>query len=167
MADDGEPERIFRQAISLLRAQEILKERKTDDQDEAVALVTTTSLLQAFTIELLLKCLIRVEGGSSPPIHDLLELFNLLSAPTRERLETMWRDYVQSQPAETTEPFKQAGITIEPELTSALAMGRRAFQRIRYLHEEPGEDFVFYLGALPTMLFTVAFELRPDWGEPR
>jgi len=163
MADDGEPERIFQQAISLLRAQEILKERKTDDHDEAVALVTTTSLLQAFTIELLLKCLIRVEGGSPPPIHDLLDLFNLLSAPTRERLETMWRDYVQSQPAEMTEPFKQAGMTIEPELTSALAVGRRAFQRIRYLHEEPGEDFVFYLGALPNMIMTVAFKLRPDW----
>jgi hypothetical protein len=165
MADGDEPERIFQQAISLLKAQQILKEKKTDDHDEVVALVMTTSLLQAFTIELLLKCLIRVEGGTPPRDHDLLDLFNLLSAPTRERLEAMWRGYVQSQPAETTEPFEQIGVTIEPELTSALAAGRRAFQRIRYLHEEPGEDFVFYLGALPKMLFEVAFELRPDWAQ--
>ena len=108
-----------------------MKEKKTDDHDEAVALVMTTSLLQAFTIELLLKCLIRVEGGSPPPIHDLLCLFNQLSAPTRERLAAMWFDYVQSQPAETTEPFKKIGVKIEPELTLALAAGRRAFQRIR------------------------------------
>jgi hypothetical protein len=53
MANGDEPERIFQQAISLLRAQEILKKRKTGDHDEAVALVMTTSLLQAFTIELL------------------------------------------------------------------------------------------------------------------
>jgi hypothetical protein len=166
MANGDEPERILQQAISLHKAQQILREKKTDDHDEAVALVMTTSLLQAFTIELLFKCLIRVEGRSPPQIHDLLCLFNLLSAPTRGRLEAMWRDYVQSQPAETTEPFKQAGVTIEPELSSALAAGRRAFERIRYWHEEPGEDFVFYLGALPNMLFEIAFELRPDWAEP-
>jgi hypothetical protein len=69
-------------------------------------------------------------------------------------------------PAETTEPFEKIGVKIETELTPALATGRRAFQRIRYFHEEPGEDFVFYLGALPKMLFEVAFELRPDWAEP-
>jgi hypothetical protein len=163
MADADEPERIFRQAISLLKAQQILKEKKTDDHDEAVALVTTTSLLQAFTIELLLKCLIRIEGGSPPREHDLLCLFSLLSAPTRKRLEVMWRGYVQSLPPETTEPFEKRGVKIEPELASALAVGRQAFQRIRYWHEEPGEDFVFYLGTLPNMLFEVAFELRPDW----
>jgi len=166
MANGDEPERILQQAFSLHKAQQILREKKTGDHDEAVALVMTTSLLQAFTIELLFKCLIRVEGRSPPQIHDLLCLFNLLSAPTRGRLEAMWRDYVQSQPAETTEPFKQAGVTIEPELSSALAAGRRAFERIRYWHEEPGEDFVFYLGALPNMLFEIAFELRLDWAAP-
>ena len=165
MTNGDEPERILQQAFSLHKAQQILREKKTGDHDEAVALVMTTSLLQAFTIELLFKCLIRVEGRSPPQIHDLLCLFNLLSAPTRGRLEAMWRDYVQSQPAETTEPFKQAGVTIEPELSSALAAGRRAFERIRYWHEEPGEDFVFYLGALPNMLFEIAFELRPELGK--
>jgi HEPN domain-containing protein len=163
MADGDEPERIFQQALSLLMAQQILKEKKTDDHDEAVALGMTAALLQAFTIELLLKCLIRIEGRDPPPIHDLLCLFNQLSAPTRERLAAMWRDYVQSQPAETTAPFERIGVRIEPELTAALAAGRRAFQRIRYWHEEPGEDFVFYLGALPKMLKSVAFDLRPDW----
>jgi hypothetical protein len=102
----------------------------------------------------------------STGFHDLLCLFNLLSGPTRERLEAMWRDHVQCLPAETTEPFEKIGVRIEPELTAALATGRRAFQRIRYLHEESGEDFVFYLGALPKMLKKVAFELRPDWAEP-
>ena len=160
MAEGDEPEHIFRQAIRFHQAQKIL-ERSPNDQREA--LVQPVCVLAAFTIELLFKCLIRIEGGSPPSIHELDDLFKLLSAPTRERLEAMWRDYVQSLPAETTEPFKRIGVTIKPELASALTAGRKAFQRIRYWHEEPGEDFVFYLGDLPTMLFTVVFELRPDW----
>src|SRR5215471_8695907 len=161
MADGDEPERIFQQAIRFHQAQQILESSPNDQRE---ALVQPVCVLAAFTIELLLKCLICIEGGSPPPpIHELDDLFNLLSAPTRARLEAMWRDYVQSLPAETTEPFEQIGVTIEAELTSALTAGRKAFQRIRYWHEEPGEDFVFYLGALPTMLFEIVFELRPDW----
>jgi HEPN domain-containing protein len=163
MADGDEPERIFEQAIRFHQAQQILKSSPNDQRE---ALVQLVCVLAAFTIELLLKCLIRIEGGRPPSIHELDDLFNLLSAPTRERLEAMWRDYVHAMPAETTEPFKRIGVTIEPELTSALTAGRKAFQRIRYWHEEAGDDFVFYLGDLPTMLFTVAFELRSDWGEP-
>jgi HEPN domain-containing protein len=159
MADGDEPERIFQQAIRFHQAQKIL-ERSPDDQREA--LVQPVCVLAAFTIELLLKCLIRIEGGVPPRDHDLLELFKLLSAPTRERLEAMWSDYVQHR----GEAFEQVGVAIEPELTSALAAGRKGFEVIRYWHEEPEEDCVFYLTALPTMLFTVAFELRPDWAEP-
>src|SRR5262245_36741778 len=44
-------------------------------------------VLAAFTIELMFKCLICIEQGGSPRGHDLLELFDKLSAPTRERLE--------------------------------------------------------------------------------
>jgi hypothetical protein len=160
MADRDEPEHIFRQAIRFHQAQKML-ERSPNEQREA--LVQPVCVLAAFTIELLLKCLIRIEGGSPPRDHDLLELFNLLSTPTRERLKAMWSDYAQQRGA----AFKQVGVLIEPELTLALAAGRKGFEVIRYWHEEPQEDCVFYLTALPTMLFTVAFELRPDWAEPR
>jgi HEPN domain-containing protein len=158
MADDDEPERIFQQAIRFHQAQKIL-ECSPDDQREA--LVHPVCVLAAFTIELLLKCLIRIEGGSPPQIHDLLCLFNQLSAPTRERLEATWFDYVEHR----GEAFRQVGMTIEPKLTRALAAGRKGFEVIRYSHEESEEDCVFYLTALPTMLFKVAFELRPDWAQ--
>jgi HEPN domain-containing protein len=164
MADDDKAERIFLQAIRFHHAQKLVMESSPNDQREA--LVQPVCVLAAFTIELLLKCLIRIEGGTPPRDHDLLELFNLLSASTRERLEAMWRHYVQSQRAETTEPFEQIGTTIEPELTSALAAGRKGFEVVRYWHEEPQEDCVFYLTELPNMLFEVAFELRPDWAQP-
>jgi hypothetical protein len=161
MVDGDEPERIFQQAIIFYKAQAVLRNKKPDDPTEEEALTITICLLQAFICELLLKCLIRIEGGTPPREHDLLCLFNLLSAPTRERLEVMWRDYVQTHPDPAA--LKQAGVTVEPELTAALEAGRMAFERIRYFHEEHHEDFVFYLGALLTMLFKVAFALRPDW----
>jgi hypothetical protein len=164
MADD-EAKRILQQAFSFYKVQEILMEREPHDREEAVALAMTTCLLQAFTSELFLKCLIAIEGGAPPRLHDLLDLFNLLSTPTRSRLQAMWFDYVQRHP-EQTETFKQVGVTIEPELTSALAAGRKAFELIRYWHEDPDEDYVFYLSPLPTMLGRVVFELRPHWANP-
>jgi HEPN domain-containing protein len=161
MGDGDEPERIFQQAIRFHQAQTLLMEISPNDQRELLA--PPVCVLAAFTIELMLKCLIRIEGGIPPREHDLLCLFNLLSAPTRERLEAMWRDYVQSLPAETTEPFEQAGWPIQSELPSALAAARRGFEVIRYWHEDPDEDCPFYLTELPKMLKSVAFELRPDW----
>ena len=163
MAGD-EPERILQQAFSFDKVQQILMAREPDDRDEAVALAMTTCLLQAFTSELLLKCLIRIEGGVPPRSHDLLDLFNLLSTPTRNRLQAMWFDYVQRHP-DTTEAFKQVGVTIEPELTSALAAGSGP-HHFGNGEEDPDEDYVFYLSPLPTMLGRVVFELRPHWANP-
>jgi hypothetical protein len=60
MADDDEPERIFQQAIRFHRAQRILME--SSPNEERGALVYPICVLAAFTSELLLKCLIRIEG---------------------------------------------------------------------------------------------------------
>jgi HEPN domain-containing protein len=166
MADGDEPKRILQQAAGFYMVEQLLMAKEPANRNEAVGLAMTTCLLQAFTSELMLKCLIRIEGGSPRRIHDLLELFNLLSAPTRERLEAMWTDYVQRYP-DQAEAFKQVRVTLEPELTSALAAGRNAFELIRYWHEDPDEEYVFYHGPSPRMLFLVAFDLRPDWAEPK
>jgi HEPN domain-containing protein len=157
MAGDDEPERIFRQAIRFHRAQRILME--SSPNEERGALLYPICVLAAFTVELLLKCLIRIEGRDPPQIHDLLCLFNQLSASTQEQLAAMWSDYAQHR----VEALRQAGVKIEPELTAALAAGRKGFEVIRYAHEEPEEDCVFYLTALPNMLIKVALVIRPDW----
>ena len=78
--------------------------------------------------------------------------------------DEMWSDYVQRHP-DTTEAFKQVGVTIEPELTSALAAGSGP-HHFGNGEEDPDEDYVFYLGPLPNMLMRVAFKLRPDWAKP-
>ena len=61
MADGDEPERIFEQAIRFYQAQQILKSSPADQRE---ALVQPVCVLAAFTTELLLKCLIGIEGGS-------------------------------------------------------------------------------------------------------
>jgi hypothetical protein len=162
---DDEPKRILQQAIGFYNVPGFLMDKQPAHHQEAVALAMTVCLLQAFTSELVLKCLIRIEGGSPPRTHDLLALFNLLSEPTRKRLEAMWFDYVQRNP-DQSEALKQVGVTIEPELASALAAGRRAFEFVRYWHENSDEEYVFYLEALPNMLFRVALDLRSDWARP-
>ena len=138
MANGDEPERILQQAFRFHQAQKILKSSPNDQHE---ALVPPVCVLEAITIELYLT------GCANQ---------------TRQRLEAMWSVYALQR----GEAFKQVELAIEPELTSALAAGRRAFELIRYWHEDPDEDCVFYLGALPNMLFEIAFGLRPDWAKP-
>jgi hypothetical protein len=146
------PESVFRQAVGFYSALQILMKKKN-----SVELVAPVCVLAAFTIELMFKCLICIERDRSPPRgHDLLALFDKLSAPTRERLEAKWAHYVQTH----RHPAIPRGL----ELRSELAKGREAFELIRYMHEgPPKEDFAFFLCDLPDMLIQVVFELRPDW----
>jgi hypothetical protein len=144
------PESIFQQAVGFQRALRILMETKGRPE-----LVPPVCALAAFTIELMFKCLICIERGSPPHGHDLLALFDDVSAPTRKRLEAKWADYVQRH--------RHPLIPREQELRSAIAKGRKGFELIRYWHEEPKEEFSFFLCDLPDMLVEVAYELRPDW----
>jgi hypothetical protein len=144
------PESVFEQAVGFHRALRILMEKKDSPE-----LVPPVCALAAFTIELMFKCLICIERGSPPHGHDLLALFDDVSAPTRKRLEAKWTDYVQR--------YSNPVIPREQELRSAIAKGRKAFELVRYWHEEPKEDFAFYLCDLPDMLVEIAYELRPDW----
>ena len=157
------PESIFQHAAKFRLAQKVLDSVALGDPYGG-ALAEPLCVLAAFTTELMFKCLIYVEGGSPPPTHDLLELFERLSGPTRERLEAMWTDFVRLHPDEVEEFERGSGAALDPELRLALAAGRKAFEQIRYFYEGP-KDFAFYLSRLPDMLAKVVFELRPDWAQ--
>ena len=160
------PESIFLQAVSFHEAQKLLLEQVPDHYSvRARALAPPVCVLAAFTSELLLKCLICIEGGYPPRTHDLLALFKMLSNPTRKRLKEMWADHIRFYGAKADEFKKATGITFEPDVLLALAAGRKAFDLIRYQHEGRNEEYSFYLGALPDMLKRIAFELRPDWAK--
>jgi HEPN domain-containing protein len=157
------PESIFQQAARFHVAQTILRERAPDYPPQV--LEAPHCVLAAFTIELMLKGLICHErGGAAPRGHDLLALFDQLSARTRERLQTMWTDLARRNRDEFEAVKQETGVTLEPELRLAVAAGKRGFELIRYQHEVIQEGFAFYLGPLADILMKIVFELRPDWG---
>jgi hypothetical protein len=161
-----DPEKLFLHGVSFHEAQIVLTEQTPDVHSvEARAMAAPACVLSAFACELFLKCLVCIERGYQPRGHDLLVLFNLLSAQTRERLREIWAHHAQTYQDKVQEFRAMHGFTFETELVAALKKGRRAFDLIRYRHEERREEFAFYLGALPYMLRNRAFELRPDWAE--
>jgi HEPN domain-containing protein len=159
------PVSIFLHAASFREAQLILEESRVP-QVQRKALVLPGCVLSAFTSELLIKCLICIERGGKPPRgHDLLELFEKLSARTRKRLEAIWTDHLQLHRNKFEELQREVGLKLPSDLRSALALGGKAFELIRYLYEGLEEEFAFYLGAMPDILGKVVLELRPDWVE--
>ena len=160
-----EPEKIFHHAVSFYGAQKVLL-RSIDvaiGSPEAQSLMIPTATLSAFTCELFLKCLICIERGYAPDGHNLRDLFDLLSGKTRKRIQDRWDDYAKKYEHRWVERERLTG-PIARDLPSALSAGSKAFELLRYMHEE-GEGFQFYIGALPDMLVRVAFELRPDWAK--
>jgi hypothetical protein len=112
------PESIFQQAARFHVAQAILRERAPDYPPQV--LEAPHCVLAAFTIELMLKGLICHErGGAAPRGHDLLALFDQLSARTRERLQTMWTDLARRNRDEFEAVKQETGVTLEPELRLA------------------------------------------------
>ena len=159
------PVSIFLHAADFREAQLILEESKVPHAQRR-ALVSPGCLLSAFTSELLIKCLICIERGGEPPRgHNLLKLFDKLSARTRNRLEAIWTDHLQLHRDKFEELKREVGLKLPSDLRLALALGGKAFEVIRYPYEGLREEFAFYLGALPDILGKVVLELRPDWEE--
>jgi hypothetical protein len=59
------------------------------------------------------------------------------------------------------------GRKIARDLTSALAGGSTAFEKIRYSYEDDNEEVQFYIGDLPQILGRVILEMKPEWRNRR
>src|SRR5262245_1548921 len=159
------PESIFLHATKFNKAYKVLV-------DTGAALGTSETVARAcglagVTSELMLKCLISLEANSPPDGHDLLPLFDMLSAGTQGRLQVKWAEHVQANRDEVDMVKREGGVAVEPDLRLALEVGGKAFSVVRYWYEGRHREITFYLGALPDLLAEVALELRPDWaGRP-
>jgi hypothetical protein len=156
------PEAIFVHAVSFHTALQTLRAHKLPGLGHQRLLDVPAAVIGAFCIELLLKVLICIETGRNPKGHHLLHLFNSLSVKTRNRITKMWDGYATMHAHRWIEFDTQFGAPVPRDLPTALLVGSKTFELARYYYEEAGE-FVFYIGILPDMLGTVAFELRPDW----
>jgi len=158
-----EPEEIFLHAVSFHIAFRFLHyDWKPSHTAGKYAVNTPAAVLSAFTCELFLKTLVLIETGRIPKNHHLLILFNSLKPATQKRIEELWDEYAVRYAYKWIEIERGIGVPISRDLRIALKLGSKTFELARYAYER-GEEFQFYLGALPDMLKKVAFELRPDW----
>jgi HEPN domain-containing protein len=162
-----DPSKIFVQAHRFFRATKMLYEKAKDDPLGPDELVLPAATLSAFTCELFLKCLICIESGDVPRGHNLQALFEKLSVSTKARVEEMWDEYAKHMAPSWDQGELDMGLKIARDLPSAISAGSRAFELIRYRHEDHPDDFQYNLDVLPHMLGCIAFELRPDWKEIR
>jgi HEPN domain-containing protein len=157
-----DPRAIYAHAHELLRASDAL--HKISGENKKLDVLVPALTLDAFSVEIFLKCLIAIETGTAPPrYHNLHKLFMQLSKSTRVRITTFWDWYAQGMEERWTARDIVIGRELPRDLESVLKRGAHAFERLRY-HYDKSESYDYYLGAFPYMLNLMALELRPEWG---
>jgi HEPN domain-containing protein len=115
-------------------------------------------VLSAFTIELMFKCILSLEGTAYSKTHHLHSLFKRISNKRKARIIQLWdqteRIVVERMPDVDGRKFPA-------DLPSALKLCSNTFESARYIYE-PGFE-VYYLTRFPQLLQTVILEARPDW----
>jgi hypothetical protein len=128
-------------------------------------LAIPANVLSVFASELYLKCLLCVETGSVPDIHNLKALFKRLQPGTRRELVGLWD-------ADIRLPYRQRvldhirnmpeGKNLRSDLIYALDVGANSFTVLRYFYEK--QEVFFILDEFPNMLRKVILNRFPEWG---
>jgi hypothetical protein len=160
-----DPLKIFLHAQGFHLAEHHLSNIDIKNTRLALEVAQATMALSALNSELFLKCLICLETGSVPAGHYLDELFDQLSAETKQRIEEIWvseivplRDPIWKQ-LETAKDEKP----IDRSFRAAILEGRKAFEEIRYSYEPGSLGSRYYIGDLPRLLWLVILEKKPEW----
>jgi hypothetical protein len=155
-----EPVSIFKHALLFAETDNFLRSRgplSPDGRVTPLAIANSTMLLQAFAIELLLKCILLTENKEPPPTHRLDKLHRQVSHKAKRRILELWDRDARLQLVQFA---KDTGNPID--LPNALVKCGSAFDRLRYHYEDP-EKTQFYLGGLLRVLIEVLLEANPEW----
>jgi hypothetical protein len=170
-----DPAQVFEQAecfyqasvvLSAMHSENIQHLRNLDNPNNrhaAVTLAEPVIVLGAFTTELFLKCLICIETGLTTRGHDLKDLFNQLSAPTRTRIQHFWDSNIATRTNKGWDERERHGLKMPRDLQLALAKGSNAFDRVRYSYEGNTEGVHYYLDDLSAMLERLILEMKPEF----
>lgn len=158
-----DPKAIFLQAQSFYSVCSIVEDRVRGNADLQVQVGFPMGVIFSLTTELLLKCLIALEGGEVPRHHNLASLFEKLNDPLKDKIERKWNDEVVPLRSGDWDHFdavfdKKMGRDIRQALRNSSA----AFQELRYVYEGVPKT-VFNISDLPTLLAQVIFDLKPEW----
>jgi hypothetical protein len=158
------PAKVFEQADCFYQALAVLCNVDPENIQLGVMLGEPVMVIGALTIELFLKCLVCIETSEVPRSHDLKELFSRLSEPTQNRIQTEWDAGIATRRAKEWDDLEHRfGVKIARDLPSALAVGSRSFELIRYSYEGNTKDLQYYLQDLPALLGRVILEMRPEF----
>jgi len=116
-------------AEAFLQACAVIDKAARQGEFVTVAVIGT---LEAFTLELHLKCLLLLEDGLQKRGHDLFKLFKFLSPKTQAELVKAFEEYVAKWPSFVAEAERMKYPT---DLEELLIRGRHAFEDFRYSHE--------------------------------
>jgi HEPN domain-containing protein len=158
-----DPSEIFVQADCFCKALEILCEVNPNDTQAIVIIGEPGMVLGTLTIELFLKCLVSIESGDVPGIHNLRELFGELSLPTRNRIQQGWDEIAAHRAEQWNLLEKRLGIAMARDLPSALAAGCDPYRQVRYSYEANTERLQYYIHDLPQLLGKIVLEIKPEW----
>jgi HEPN domain-containing protein len=158
-----DPSKIFVQADCFCKALEILCEVNPNDTQAIVITGEPGMVLGALTVEMFLKCLVSIESGDVPRIHNLRELFGKLSLPTRSRIQQGWDEIAAHRAEQWNQLEERLGIAMARDLPSALAAGADPFRQIRYSYEGNTDRLQYYIHDLPQLLGKIVLEIKPEW----
>jgi hypothetical protein len=116
-------------------------------------------VVNAFTVELFIKCVLALDAVVPPATHALLDLFQSLSPGRQQRLETLFDE--ESHKAPHFGMAQEMGLSPLPTLASCLTEMNKAFVQWRYAYEFDPKSGTF--SELRAALRRLILEIRPDW----
>jgi hypothetical protein len=162
------PALIFEQGDCFYQALAILCNVHPENIEIGVILGEPVMVMGALTIELFLKCLICIETGQATYGHNLRDLFDKLSEAVRERIQRSWDTGIAIHRASEWDQIERTmSVKIARDLPTALAVGSKSFELIRYSYEGNTMDLQYYLQDLPALLGRVILEMRPEFESVR
>jgi hypothetical protein len=147
---------VLHHAHGFLRSNDILRTAADVDQ-QPVGIILPMLTMQAFAIELLLKCLILIDDADPPYVHKLKQLFDLLASETRDEVVRRWDEGPRKKIEQIAIQF-----SFSSDLPSSLEACGDAFVQLRYAFDKP-EKLMFHLDGLPIVLVDVIALKQPNF----
>jgi hypothetical protein len=164
MADEVDsPRKIAEQASRFLVANERLRRDDTMNEKTLTVFGLPALVLSAFSCELFLKCILKIDGQRVPPSHDLFTLFKRLREERQKRITAMWDAGSARRALSVRFAASELGLFKPQDLESSLKMSRNAFAQLRYIYEDRESKASYVLEDLPRILFVYIREMRPEW----
>ena len=123
----------------------------------------------AFSLELYLKCLIRLGRRSYEPIHDLEKLFSLNGLENQIEIKRHWYKNSSGVVADVEEFCREEGAAIPKiDFNYCLSASKNAFGVMRYVFEKGVAPHRGWLGdTIVESARYVILERHPDWENMR